>query len=107
VTDVPDPASELAYDAAADARRLIVAHLDATDVGVDALFMTNLEAVVQRTFSGIPTEDRPEGSGDYLACLLSALAYLVRSLALQAAPLDPDANLRRLIAEFDERHTTF
>ena len=104
---VPDPASELAYDAAADARRLIVTHMDASDVGVDALFLTELESVVQRAFDGISSDDRPEESGDYLACLLSALAYVVRSLALQAAPLDPDANLRRLIADFDERGTTY
>ena len=107
MTQVPDPASELAYDAAADARRLILNHLDASDVGVNALFMTGLDSVVQRSFSDIPLENRPDGYGDYLACLLSALSYVVRSLALQAAPLDPDANLRRLITEFDERHTTF
>lgn len=107
MNQTPDPASELAYDAAADARRLIVAHIDASDVGVNALFMTELDAVVQRTFEGISSEHRPEGSDDYLAYLLSALAYVVRSLALQAAPLDPDANLRRLIAEFEDRSTTF
>ena len=107
MTDVPDPASELAYDAATDARRLIVAHLDATDVGVDALFMTSLDAVVQRVLGDVPSGDGPDRPGEYLACLLSALTYLVRQLALQAAPLDPDANLRRLIAEFDERGTTF
>jgi hypothetical protein len=63
--------------------------------------------VVQRAFADIPPEDRPDGYSDYLACLLSAFSYVVRSLALQAAPLDPDANLRRMIIEFDERHTTF
>ena len=104
---VPDPASEIAFRAADDARRLVLAHIDATDVGVDAVFMSSLDAIVKRAFGDIDADAVPEGADEYLASLLSAVAYLVRSLALQAAPLDPDANLRRLMAEYGERGTTF
>jgi hypothetical protein len=107
VATVPDPASDIAFRAADGARRLVLAHLDATDVGVDAVFLSNLDAVVGRCFADVDPDALPEGSDEYLASLLSAMAYLVRSLALQAAPLDPDANLRRLIADCGERGTTF
>jgi hypothetical protein len=105
VATVPDPASEIAFRAADDARRLVLAHIDATDVGVDAVFMSSLDSIVTRAFAGAGAV--PEGADEYLASLLSALTYLLRSLALQAAPLDPDANLRRLITEYGERGTTF
>jgi hypothetical protein len=107
VATVPDPASEMSFRAADDARRLILAHVDATDVGVDAVFLSNLDTVVRRCFADVEPDALPDRSDEYLASLLAALAYLVRSLALQAAPLDPDANLRRLIADCGARGTTF
>ncbi len=103
----PDPTSEVAYDAAADARRLMVAHLDASDVGVDAVFAAGMDAVLKRVFAGAGADGAADDAEEYLCSLLAAFAYLVRSVALQAAPLDPDANLRRLLADFDERGTTF
>jgi hypothetical protein len=107
MADVPDPADIVSHEAASDVRSLILAHVHATDFGVDALFLSSLDAVVGRSLAEIDQESTSEGSGEYLAGVLSAFAYIVRSLAVQAAPLDPEGNLRRLMAEFDERDTTF
>jgi hypothetical protein len=110
VGEIPDPASGVAHEAASDARRLVLAHVDASEVGVDAVFMAGLDPVLRRSREDLdPTRggDPDEGPDGYLAHLLAALTYLVRALALQAAPLDPETNLRRLLADFEERGTTF
>jgi hypothetical protein len=48
----PDPANEMARKAAGDVRQLILAHVHATDIGVDAVFTSGLESVVGRAFEG-------------------------------------------------------
>jgi hypothetical protein len=47
------------------------------------------------------------GAVEYLADVLASFTYIVRSVAMQAAPVDPEGNLRRLMAEYEERDTTF
>jgi hypothetical protein len=103
----PDPANDTARQAAADVRRLILAHMHATDLGVDAVFNAGLESVVSRSFQGVDPEAIPADSVEYQADVLASFSYIVRSLALQASPVDPEGNLRRLMAEYDERDTTF
>jgi len=104
---VPDPANQIAREAAADVRRLILAHVHATDLGVDAVFNASLESVVSRSLVGVDPEALPAESVEYQADVLASFSYIVRSLALQAAPVDPEGNLRRLLSEYEERDTTF
>jgi hypothetical protein len=104
---VPNPANEIAREAAADVRSLILSHVHATDLGVDAVFNAGLESVVSRSLQGVDLDSVPTDSVEYQADVLASFSYIVRSLALQAATVDPEGTLRRLMAEYEERDTTF
>jgi hypothetical protein len=104
---VPDPTSEIARRAAGDMRKIVTAHLDASQMGIDAIFLAAVDTVLESVETAVHVPNLPDIDADYVAGLLAAFTYLVRALALQASPIDPESNLRRLLAEFDERDTTY
>ena len=115
ITIKTDPNSAVAREAAADARRLILARAEweATDIGNN--MSSTLSEITTRALQGTEQE-----RADYLASLLSSFAMLGALLGRGAAGADCDrhaeegfssddewAFVRQFMSELEERGDTF